>query len=142
MADILTFYDANMHVDAGTATVDRSHLKASLQTGLLHLVYYLMYTAEGRNFLREQRPSDTTPVRTADDVRSAIQKKCTEYGVSGQAVDAMIGAHFAGIGWVEAYGNNNVPERNKQEAVFKQNLALISWLLWEEGSGPLFPLPW
>ena len=139
MSNIIDFYDPIIHTHAGTAEIDRSALLDRFQAGLLHLVYWVIYDKEGRDFLRANRPSD---ILSEAQVRADLKSKFEEYNVIGAAQEAMIAMHFAGLAWVDAFNAGDTAERDKQEAIFKQQLAAITWFLWEEGTGPLFALPW
>ena len=66
----------------------------------------------------------------------------SEYNVSPAASAALISVHFAGLGWVDAHNAGQIELRNQHEAAFKQSMAAVAWLMWEDGSGPLFSLGW
>jgi hypothetical protein len=142
MPNLIDFYveDPKHWQEAGDAPANRSALRNDVQKGLLHLVYYFIYTLEGRTFLHTQRPEAN--VRTVADVRAEVAKKCNAFGVTGPAQEAIIASHLAGHAWVEAHKTGNLLERDKQEGIYKQNLSAVSWYLWEEGAGTLFPLGW
>jgi hypothetical protein len=145
MPNIIDFYDPNVWKTAGNSGAVAGNMVAPYKTGLLHLVYYFLHTEAGRKFMHEDaRPGfqypQTLVVVTPNDARAAVKSKCEEYGVLGSVQEAIINAHMAGWAWVDNLGNLNA--RAPQEAIFKQNLSVISWALWEEGSGKLFPLGW
>jgi hypothetical protein len=147
MSNISDFYGDTLFETAGSAPVDRVNLAGRYQTSLLHLVYYLIYDQDGRTFLRALKvglPNPAQPGTNHTDVtiRAALRAKFLSYGVSGTAQDAMIGVHFAGNAWVAAHRANDLVARDQAEATFKQQMSAITWALWDEGTGPLFPLPW
>jgi len=140
MANIIDFYDSELFQAAGGVTLDRSTLAPRFQNGLFHLVYAIVYDKVTRDELRKLRPS---PELTVEAIRTALANKFEkDYGVTGVARDTLIALHLAGVAWVAAYNAGDAGERDRQEAIFKQQLAVVTWLLWEDGTGQLFPLPW
>jgi hypothetical protein len=140
MANLIDFYDPDVFKTAGGLNiVNRATLAERFQGGLFHLVYAIVYDKETRDELRALRP----PKYTEDQIRDRLTTKfLQEYGVTGVARDTLIALHLAGVRWVDAYNANKMSERDQQEAIFKQQLAAVTWLLWEDGAGPLFALPW
>jgi hypothetical protein len=147
---IIDFYSRDAWKDPQDALADHTKMKGSFQNGLLHLVYHLLYTVEGRKFMHDLIPgeppkSKAGPVNTEASVRAELKAKFLTFGVDASVHEALIGAHLAGFAWIAAHtvaGGPNILERDKQEAIYKQNLAAVSWALWEQGSGELFPLGW
>ncbi len=141
MADIIDKYRPEIWRSAGDTSADRKNMLDGFQNGLLHLVYYLLYTEAGREYMHEWVPGEKG--KTEEAVRVELKRKFREeFAVDDGAQEAMIGAHLAGFAWIAAYKANNIAERDKQQAIYKQNLAAVSWFLWEQGSGDLFPLGW
>jgi hypothetical protein len=144
MPGIIDFYDPtkpDLWKQAGDTLADRLRMQPPFQNGLLHLVYYLLYTLPGREYMHAWVPG--VGGKSEADVRAELSRRfSTEFGVTDAAQEAMIGAHIAGFAWIAANASGNTQERNKQEAVYKQNLAAVSWFLWEQGAGELFPLGW
>ena len=149
---IIDFYLPNAWTTAGESHADHvTNMNGQFKNGLLHLVYYFLYTVDGRAFLHDLIPGQPPtsnpqgPANTDASVVAQLKTKFAAFGVDAAVHDALIGAHFAGFALVAAHtkaGGPDIPERDKQEAIYKQNLAAVSWALWEEGSGPLFPLGW
>lgn len=140
MVGIIDYYRSEIWQDAGSTNADRQGMNEPYKGGLLHLVYYFVYTSGGRNWLHFRTPNKNG--YTEATVRSELTSLMNDYRISGQIQQAVIGAHLAGSAWVQANEAGDAVERDKQEAIFKQHTSAISWFLWEEGSGPLFPLFW
>jgi hypothetical protein len=127
--------------EAGDTLANHLKMIPAFQNGLLHAVYWLFYTLEGRTFMHSLRPAKDGSTDAA--VAAALRTKFTnEFAVPAGAQDALVGAHIAGFRWLDAHANNDIPERNKQESIYQQNVAAVSWFLWEQGAGELFPLGW
>ncbi len=146
---IIDVYKPNAWKTAKDSLADHMKMDGPFQNGLLHLIYYLLYTEEGRKFMHNlipgQPPIDGGDANTDAFVRTELKKKFTSFRVDPSVHEALIGAHFAGFAWIAAHskvGGADIPERDKQEAIYKQNIAGVSWFLWEQGSEEVFPLGW
>lgn len=135
---IVNFYVPDDWKTARDSGADNTKMAAPYDTGLLHLINYLMHTERGRNFMHGLIPGQNG--QTDASVRAALLDKYLTFNVSGPAAEALVGAHIAGFAWVAAAPNSAA--RDQQELVYKQHLAAVSWFLWEEGQGPMFSLGW
>jgi hypothetical protein len=142
MPNIIDFYQPNVWQQAGTTGAERLGMVDPYKAGILHLVYWQIYTQAGRDYFHWWVPGKNN--LTEAEVRAELQRKLgQEYNVTGPAQEAFIAAHITGWAWVDAL-NRQAPqaERDVLEAAFKQNMAAVTWALWEDGVGPLFPLGW
>jgi len=143
MPNIIDFYRPDIWPLAGETGAQRLGMNEPYQTGILHLVYWQVYTKEGREYFHYWVPGQNK--LTEADVRAELERKFgEEFNVTGAAQEAMIGAHISGWAWVDAYNKGSAAkaERDALEATFKQYMAAVTWALWEDGVGPLFPLAW
>lgn len=153
MPSLIDFYNPHAAANAGDVPLVLTNLALPYQKGLLHLVYWMIYSQAGRDFLHENWPGKTVRgvVVTDAAMHAALKAKFDEYHLDQGARTALTGAHLAGVQWVDAYDK----KRNgalapaaadalmaTAEAAFQQNMAAVSWLLWEQGTGELFPLGW
>jgi hypothetical protein len=139
---LIQFYDPNnpdAWLDAGDTGAEHTKMVAPFNTGLLHLINYMLYTLPGRKWMHALDPAKGLQEA---HIRTELKRKFAEFGVDDGAHEPLIGAHLAGFAWIAAHKAGDVPERDKQEAAYKMNVAAISWFLWEQGSGELFPLGW
>lgn len=142
MPNLIDFYRPNLWQGTGTTGANRDGMINPYKTGMLHLVYWQVYTQEGRDYFHRWVPGQNG--LTAADVRAELKRKLgQEYNVNGAAQEAFIEAHITGWAWVDAL-NAKAPQAQLDvlEAAFKQNMAAVTWALWEDGVGPLFPLAW
>lgn len=141
MSNISDWYESNIWQEAGDTGANRANMAPQFQRGLLHLVHHIFYTKVGRQFMHDERPLPGG-LKTEAQVRTAFIEKCELFGVRGPAQQAIIDGHIAGWRWVDAHEAQKFDERAVHEATFKHQMAAVSWHLWEEGTGPLFPLAW
>jgi hypothetical protein len=131
---------------AGESGVDNTRMRAPYNTGLLHLINYLMHTQAGRDFMHSWIPGKNG--ETAQSIRAPLLQKFGQFGVvDSRITESLIGAHVAGFSWVDAFSHVNPANRDpvkmaQQETIFNQHVAAISWFLWEESQGPMFSLGW
>ena len=135
---IVDFYIPNVWQAAGDTLADNTKMVPPYDKGILHLMAYLTHTLEGRTFMHSLIPG--VDGQTNDTVKVALLAKFATFNVTGPAAEAMVGAHISGFAWVAAPANSAA--RAEQEAVFKQHTAAVSWFLWEESQGPMFPMLW
>lgn len=113
---------------------------------LLHLLFWLLHTREGRDLLRNNKPP--APGQDDDVVRANLREVfVNQFGILNRTLlDALINAHFAADRWVEA--NNRMPEsaaqrdREHYEKVYQQNISFVMWMLWEDAMGHDFSMSW
>jgi len=141
MPNLIDYYRPDIWPQAGDTGADHEGMNAPYNKGILHLVHWQVYTLAGREYFHYWVPGKNG--LTEADVRAELQRKFgEEYNVTGAAQEAMIGAHLSGWAWVDAFNRGAVAERDAHETTFKQYMAAVTWALWEDGVGPLFPLAW
>lgn len=137
---IIDSYMPNAWKTAGDSGARNEAMQPPFNSGLLHLINYLMHTPEGRTFMHDLRPGKLG--QTTESIQAPLFAKFAKYNVKGAAAEALLGAHIAGFAWVDAFEAQDEPKQAQQETIFNQHVAAISWFLWEESSGPLFSLGW
>lgn len=139
---LIDSYFPNAWPNAGDTGAVASKMQAPFNTGLFHLMSYLMHTLEGRTFMHGLAPGKGS--NTVTSIRQPLLDKFAVYGVTGPAAEALIGAHIAGFAWVDAFNETprNTQKMAEQEIIFKQQTSGVAWFLWEEGQGPMFSLGW
>lgn len=137
---IIDFYVPNDWKTAGDSLADNTKMVAPYNTGLLHLINYLMHTEAGRTFMHGLIPGQNG--HTAATIRPLLLAKYATFNVGGAQAEALVGAHLAGFDWIAVRNDPNPALRAEQELIYKQHLAAVSWFLWEEGQGPMFSLGW
>jgi hypothetical protein len=157
MSSLIDWYDPALWNDpkrVGDLTVDRSTLVPPFNGGLLHFIYWATYETAGRQYMHNLVPSAQ---QSEQRVRDQLATKLAEFGVDGQQRDVCVEVHIAGVRWVAKYNERNAAvaagasdaelarlsdEMDAAEGHVKQQVAAITWFLWEAATGPLFPLPW
>jgi hypothetical protein len=134
-------YDPSLNAQALPITVQKKDNDSDAKT-LLHLMFYALHTTEGREYFRTHkwRPE----IGLSDTDRTALIKKCVEYGVTREDLqDAIIQAQIAGEQFAIAYKARDFGvTRKNAETVYLQKMAFITWCLWEDTKGHEFSLGW
>jgi hypothetical protein len=109
---------------------------------LLFLLFKLLYTFEGREFMRV---NDVV----AGNLTAAKQANLIQYfaanGVTDVAVQtAIINSHIAAQNWADAFkaGATHDPARWAAEKAYMQNMAFVTWSLWEDAKAHEFSMGW
>ena len=147
MDEIATTYDPNLIDTAGFLTLpipDPNRPIGDYGKTLLHLLFWLTYTQKGREFLGQNHVKDANPPEPRKQaIRDALRTEFANFNVDNEAVvTALTDAHFAAEDWVKANNANSLVERDKFEAIYKQNMSVVTWWLWEESLGNNFSLLW
>jgi hypothetical protein len=109
---------------------------------LLFLLFKLMYTFEGRQFMRDNNVVDG---KLTDQKQQNLIAYFAENGVTDNAVqNALINAHIAAQDWADAYnaGATRDDDRQAAEKVYLQNMAFVTWSLWEDAKAHEFSMGW
>jgi hypothetical protein len=109
---------------------------------LLHLAFYLVYTAEGRQLLRDNRPwgdaSEVAQVRA--NLKTTLRGRFPT--LADDRLDTVIDAHFAADGYVSAVQTNDSQQMARQQAIYSQKLLAILGALHDDAMGHNFSLDW
>jgi hypothetical protein len=141
-------YDPAKNEKAGFLVLSQHEskpLQPSDKKRLLHLLFWLTFTEEGRKFVGDNRESKGLP---EDQIRAALLAKFNvDFGIIDAGLQvALINAHLAADRWVVA--NANMPDasaaaaRQLQESVYQQNMSFVMWALWEDAMGHEFSMNW
>lgn len=142
-------WTSTLNGDAGffVPTDHAQKLSPSDKNTLLHLIWSLTYTEEGRKLLKENRPKKpaagvpgVTPDLAAKNLRKWIQANIPIPNAT--VVDAIISAHLAADAWIDAHGRDDFVERDRQEKIYQQNIAVVTWMLWEDAMAHEFSMNW
>jgi hypothetical protein len=121
---------------------------------LLHLIYWLTYAREGREFLRANAPSRAVPTpagrKSEADVEAILRAKfVADFNLTNEVVlNACVRLHFEATYWVDenvlvGQGDQSaLGRREVHESNFKMYLSVLTWQLWEDGTGHEFSLSW
>lgn len=112
---------------------------------LLHLLFFLIYTAEGGQLLKDNGPgSAPTPELAKANLKTALLAQfpaLTDANRPG-LLDAVIDAHFAADWYVEALEAGNVVQQQAQQAVYSQKLLAILGDLHDDAMAHEFSMRW
>jgi len=120
-------------------------LEARDRKSLLNLLFWLVNTREGNDFLEAHVPPSTgsgTAIR--ESMRTEFINKFGILNVTLQ--DALIDGHFAATRWIQA--NKDMPSasaataREENERVYQQKMSFVMWWLWEDAMGHDFSMLW
>ncbi len=139
-------YDPTLNKEAGYVQIhpDTEHepLRARDAQTLLHLLFHLLYTWDGRELMRKNKPG---PGGLAPENRNNLLARFNAFGVTDPGLqEALIAAHVAAENWVNAFkaGPLQDQERKTQENIYLQNMAFITWCLWEDATTHEFSMGW
>jgi hypothetical protein len=107
---------------------------------LLHLLVFLIYTAEGRQLLADNPPSDLTPDPARAKLKAALKLKFPTLGDS--RLDPVVDAHFAADNYVSAYEAKDPAKQQEHEAIYSQKLLAILGALHDDAMGHEFSMGW
>ena len=112
---------------------------------LLHLVFWLTHTRDGRNFFREHSLEQGSE-GLKQGAKEALIKKFNELGVTDERIQsAIVQSHIAALNYDRAFlGNkpNRAAEMERWEKIYLQHSAFITWCLWEDAKGHEFSMLW
>jgi len=149
-------YDPELNLNAGYLLDSQDPGKPIGDDGkrLLHLIYWLTYTKIGRDFLRANYPSPQDPPPEGRFTEAAVTatlraRFIQEFNLTNETVlNACIQLHFQATYWVDenkkfAEGDQTaLARRDLHESNYKMYLSVITWQLWEDGTGHEFSLGW
>jgi hypothetical protein len=149
MSDIANTYDPALNQNAGfdVLTPGAQPLGADGKT-LLRLLYWLTYTADGRQFLRANITFGPNAV-AEPQIRANLTAQFAAFNVVNAVIlEAMIQTHLAADRWIEANQQvvagdaSKVAVRDTQELIYKQNLSVVTWWLWQDALNHEFSMLW
>lgn len=118
---------------------------------LLHLLFWLAHTREGREFFRTIT-LDPVGVDSVDGVisdvkRTELTNELTVRGITDERIQsAIVESHVAAVNYERALrdvSNPNRPVRlEKWGKIYLQQTAFITWCLWEDAKGHEFSMLW
>ena len=113
---------------------------------LLNLIHHLLYTFEGRDLMRNNKPAPGSTTLSPES-RAALTARFSAFGVTDSALqEALLDAHLAAELWVRA--NELMPDpaaeqtRDVQEKIYLQKMSFITWCLWEDAKAHEFSMGW
>lgn len=111
---------------------------------LLHLLYFLIYTADGRELLEDNEPSAADASVTLDQIRARLKAALTAQfpALRQDLLDVVIDAHFAAGEYVAAHVANDDLKKKQQQAIYHQKLLAILGALHDDAMGHEFSLGW
>jgi hypothetical protein len=108
---------------------------------LLHLLVFLIYTAEGAQLVSDNSPSTaTSPEVARADLRAALKLKFPKIG--DDRLDDVVDANFAADGYVAALEANDDVKKQAQQAIYAQKLLAILGELHDDAMGHEFSMRW
>ena len=108
---------------------------------LLHLLFFLIYTAEGAQLLSANSlSSSSTPDVARAKLKVSLKLKFPTLG--DDRLDAVIDAHFAADGYVSALQANDDAKRQAQQEIYSQRLLAILGELHDDAMGHEFSMRW
>jgi hypothetical protein len=152
MTRIAENYDPSLHGRAGGIILPGpggSNTLGKDGDTLLALLHYLTYTTAGRAELDSRGyavigdPQPTGPTPGEVTVRAQLTTIFNDRGEKRSVVvEALLDSHVAGARWVAYHKAGKTAERDKQEAIYKQAVSVITWALWEDGIAHEFSMLW
>ena len=140
-------YDDDLAAHAGGYTIAPGTPPIVPPNGstLLHLLFFLIYTAEGGQLLKDHGPgSAATPDLARANLKAALLAQfptLTDANRPG-LLDAVIDAHFAADWYVEALEDGDVGAQHAQQAVYAQKLLAILGELHDDAMAHEFSMRW
>jgi hypothetical protein len=109
---------------------------------LLHLLFFLIHTSEGRTLLGANPPQDDQAGR-ADKARGTLKAalKGKFKTIADEQLDVVIDAHFAADRYVEALENGH-GDKLAQRQIYEQKVIAILGALHDDAMGHEFSLVW
>lgn len=137
-------YDPELSKRAGFLRIERGDPPIVPPHGdtILHLLFFLIYTEEGRSLLDAHRGWATprTPEVIRDKLKTALREKFP--ALEDDRLEAVLDAHFAADGYVAAVEANDEASKQQHEAVYSQKLLAILGAVHDDAMGHDFSLDW
>lgn len=136
-------YDPDLSAEAGCLEITDGSPPIVAPNGdsLLHLAFYLVYTAEGRQLLRTNRPWGTVTEAQARAQLTQILRQRFPTLDAGR-LDTVIDAHFAADAYVSAVQAKDDQQKARAQALYSQKLLAILGALHDDAMGHSFSLDW
>jgi hypothetical protein len=135
-------YDETLHDRAGKVELTNDTLAEEGKT-LLRLMYWALYTAEGRKLLDGHKNIDPKTGSLTSQDRDVLIAAFAARGVTNQPLcDAIIDAHVAATLWVAARTQGNEEAQKQAEFVYLQKMSFVTWCLFEDFKSNEFSLLW
>jgi hypothetical protein len=116
---------------------------------LLHLLFWLAHTREGRDFFRTITldPAGNSDGTITASMRTTLTNKLTEKGVTDERIQsAIVESHVAAVNYERALRDVTSETRparlEKWGKAYLQHTAFITWCLWEDAKGHEFSMLW
>jgi hypothetical protein len=111
---------------------------------LLNLLWWLVYTREGRTFMHETREPQMTEQVVRDTLRERFSR---QFGIIDEALlNALIEGHIAAVRWLIADHRMPAPQaqldRDTQERIYQHYMGFVMWSLWEDAMNVEFSALW
>ena len=139
-------YDEDVLEEAGFLKMepDDPELKSSDGGTVLRLLYYLVYTKEGRlRLLKYKFDRDAEEgLRTGETrttLKGLLQKRFPD--LEDERLEIALDAHFAASEYVTVVGKDNV-RANELQAIYRQKLAAMLGALYDDSMGRDFSCIW
>jgi hypothetical protein len=137
-------YDASVDHQVQYVDTNVSLVKSPHGDTLLHLLAYLIYTAEGRTLLKKNRPSGWQGSLTPDQLRGRIKAALVLKfpTIADDVIAVVIDLHFAADGYVAASNAHDDTREKEQEGIYVQKLLAILGALHDDALGHEFSMAW
>ncbi|HEX7841655.1 MAG TPA: hypothetical protein VF469_29500 [Kofleriaceae bacterium] len=107
---------------------------------LLHLLFFLIYTADGRQLLVDNNPLKLAPELARSRLKDALHQRFPTLGAD--RLDIVIDAHFAADAWLAAHGASDSAGQQQQQALYSQKLCAILGALHDDALSHEFSMLW
>lgn len=143
-------YDPNLSKVAGCLEIENGTPPLVPPHGdtLLHLLFFLIYTAEGRKLLLDNSlangPSDwgapAEPALVRARLKAGLQQRFP--ALPEDRLNVVIDAHFAADRYISAIEANDAAARQQHEGIYEQKLLAILGALHDDAMGHEFSMIW
>jgi hypothetical protein len=139
-------YDPSLNGEAGYVEISdpqgEQPLRERDRQTLLYVLFQILYTKPGRDLMRDNKPIKG---QFDEAKKETLRRAFQEMGITDLKVrESIIDAHEAAQNWADAFKagakQNNVLEYN--EKIYLQQMAFITWSLWEDAKGHEFSMGW
>lgn len=138
-------YDEEISKRPGRIGLAPNDMQEDDQNTLLHLLFAVIYTPQGRAFLAANSPPAGATPEQIEAIRQGMKQKISaDYGIHEPVlVDALIDGHFAADAYVKAF-KENAPGTTLElhDRVYQQKMSFVMWRLWEDFLGHEFSMIW
>jgi hypothetical protein len=110
---------------------------------LLHLLFFLLYTAEGRQLLGAHSPSREAAA-AVDPARPALKAALAQRfpTIGDDRLDVVVDVHFAADRYVWAVEAQDNVRKQQQEAIYSQKILAVLGALHDDAMGHEFSMVW